>query len=68
MNPRERFLKVLNFEKPGDRLPLIEWAPWWDQTIERWKKEGLPKRKFAFPHQPFGAKPEVPLIGGRTDG
>jgi hypothetical protein len=44
MNPRERFLKVMNFENPGDRLPMIEWAAWWDQTIERWKTEGLPKR------------------------
>ncbi len=41
MTPRERFLKTLNFEKPDDRLAMIEWAPWWDQTIERWKKEGL---------------------------
>jgi hypothetical protein len=44
MNPRERFLKVMNFENPGDRLPMIEWAAWWDQTIDRWKTEGLPKR------------------------
>ncbi len=42
MNPRERFLCTLNFQKPGDRLPMVEWAPWWDQTIERWKGEGLP--------------------------
>ena len=32
----------MNF-KPVDRLPLIEWAGWWDETIERWHKEGLPK-------------------------
>ena len=42
MTPRERFLKVLNFEKPDDRLPMVEWAPWWDKTMERWKGEGLP--------------------------
>jgi len=42
MTERERFLRVLNFEKPGDRLPMIEWAAWWDKTIERWKGEGLP--------------------------
>ena len=40
MNARERFLKTLNFE-PVDRLPMIEWAPWWDLTPKRWKKEGL---------------------------
>lgn len=42
MNNRERFLRVLNFESV-DRLPVIEWASWWDKTIERWKKEGLPE-------------------------
>lgn len=25
-----------------DRLPVIEWAPWWDQTLDRWYREGLP--------------------------
>ena len=40
MNTRERFHKVLNFE-PVDRLPMIEWAPWWDLTPKRWKNEGL---------------------------
>jgi len=40
MTARERFLKTMNFEKP-DRLPMIEWASWWDKTIERWKEEGL---------------------------
>lgn len=43
MNPRERFLKTLNFEKPADRLPMVEWAAWWDKTIVRWKSEGLPE-------------------------
>lgn len=27
--------------KDIDRLPVIEWAPWWDKTIERWRGEGL---------------------------
>ena len=42
MTPRQRFLRVLNFEKPDDRLPMVEWAAWWDQTLNRWKTEGLP--------------------------
>ena len=25
-----------------DRLPLLEWAGWWDKTIDRWRGEGLP--------------------------
>jgi len=40
---RARFLDVLNFRKPTDRLPMVEWAAWWDQTIERWEGEGLPQ-------------------------
>ncbi len=32
---------MLNFQKP-DRLPVIEWAPYWTQTVDRWKTEGLP--------------------------
>ncbi len=39
---RERFLRVLRFEKPGERLPMIEWAAWWDETIRCWESQGLP--------------------------
>jgi len=42
MTPRERFLAVLHFRSPGDRLPMVEWAAWWDQTVRRWEGEGLP--------------------------
>ncbi len=41
MTTVERFHAVMNFEKP-DRLPVIEWASWWNETIDRWKSEGLP--------------------------
>jgi hypothetical protein len=41
MNHVERFRAVMNFG-PVDRLPIIEWAPWWDKTIARWRGEGLP--------------------------
>ncbi|MCF7838753.1 MAG: hypothetical protein K9N49_09000 [Candidatus Marinimicrobia bacterium] len=41
MNTRERFQAVMQF-KPFDRLPLLEWANWWNKTIERWHGEGLP--------------------------
>ncbi len=40
MTVRERFKKILNFEKP-DMLPRIEWAAWWWDTVSRWQKEGL---------------------------
>ncbi|MFH1022818.1 MAG: uroporphyrinogen decarboxylase family protein [Planctomycetota bacterium] len=41
MTTRERFHAVMKFQ-PFDRLPMIEWATWWDKTIERWHTEGLP--------------------------
>lgn len=41
MNHVERFHAVMSFQ-PVDRLPMWEWAMWWDKTIERWKSEGLP--------------------------
>lgn len=41
MTSRERFHAVRTFQ-PFDRLPLLEWAGWWNQTIDRWHQEGLP--------------------------
>lgn len=41
MTVRERFHAVMNFQ-PFDRLPVLEWASWWDRTVERWHAEGLP--------------------------
>jgi len=43
MTPRERFQAILAFERPDDRLPMIEWAAWWDKTLDRWRGEGLPQ-------------------------
>lgn len=42
MTNRQRLQKVLNFEKP-DRLPMYEWASWWDLTLKRFEEEGMPK-------------------------
>jgi Uroporphyrinogen decarboxylase (URO-D) len=41
MNVKERFHASMNGEAV-DRLPIMEWAVWWDQTVNRWKAEGLP--------------------------
>jgi hypothetical protein len=41
MNHVERFKALMSFQ-PVDRLPRIEWATWWDKTIQRWHSEGLP--------------------------
>ena len=42
MTVAERFTKALNGEKDIDRLPVMEWAGWWDLTLNRWAGEGLP--------------------------
>ncbi len=42
MNHVDRFRAVMNFQ-PVDRLPVWEWAMWWDKTIARWHGEGLPR-------------------------
>jgi uroporphyrinogen-III decarboxylase len=41
MTTRERFHAVMNFQ-PFDRLPVLEWAMWWPETLKRWTGEGLP--------------------------
>ena len=41
MHHVERFRAVMDFQ-PVDRLPMWEWAMWWDKTIRRWHGEGLP--------------------------
>lgn len=42
MTARDIFRRTLQFEK-CERLPLVEWAAWWDKTVERWKGEGMPE-------------------------
>ncbi len=43
MTNRERFAAVLHGEKP-DRLPAVEWASWWNLTVDRWAGEGAPRQ------------------------
>jgi len=40
MNLRERFLLTVHFQRP-DRVPNFE-IGFWDETVDRWYKEGLP--------------------------
>lgn len=42
MTTKERITALLDFQKV-DRLPVIEWAPYWDLTVDRWRTEGLPE-------------------------
>lgn len=43
MNHRERFLRVFQF-KEVDRVPDYEFG-YWNETIDRWHREGLPLEK-----------------------
>ncbi|HHX71560.1 MAG TPA: hypothetical protein GX701_01385 [Clostridiales bacterium] len=47
MTNRQRIVNVLHF-RPVDRLPHMEWATWWDQTLARWHSEGMPKDAYPF--------------------
>ena len=40
MNHVERFRAIVD-GKPVDRMPKVEWAVWWNETIDRWREEGL---------------------------
>ena len=48
LTTRERFTRVLRFQQV-DRLPVMEWAPWWEKTLERWRGQGMPARLSAAP-------------------
>jgi len=41
MTAHERLQALMKFQ-PVDRLPILEWAEWWDLTLLRWQGEGLP--------------------------
>lgn len=41
MTAKERFSAFIN-RKPMDRLPVIEWAPWWTETVDAWHASGVP--------------------------
>ncbi len=41
LTQRERFLRLMRFQ-PVDRIPLMEMGLW-DETLQRWHHEGLPK-------------------------
>ncbi len=43
MTTRERFRRVMAGDAAVDRLPTIEWAYWWDKTLELWYGQGLPR-------------------------
>lgn len=56
MTHPERFRAVMSFQ-PVDRLPRVEWAVWWDQTVARWHREGLPTTDRYEMYEYFGLDP-----------
>ena len=47
MTASERFCAYLS-GAPVDRAPVIEWAPWWNLTVERWIADGLPRENAGY--------------------
>ncbi len=69
MKARERFLSVMDGDKADDRLPMVEWAPWWNETIERWITEGLPEGKDNVELQEyFGLDPMINIVARGQSG
>jgi len=65
MTVRDRFRAVFNFEMDKvDRMPMVEWAAWWDVTIRRWEDEGFPKLDWEGSLSYFGLEPLVMLFSG----
>jgi len=43
MTNQERFTRALRGQGGLDRLPMIEWATYWDKTVHSWENQGFPK-------------------------
>ena len=41
ISPKERFLDICHFKRPGDLFLRAE--PFWEETLEKWVKQGAPK-------------------------
>lgn len=69
MNSRERITAILNLDEP-DRIGFYDW--FWAETIERWKKEGMPSNYAAEPyvwtHWGYGAFLDFPGLGPEIRG
>ncbi len=68
MNHVERFRAVMA-SQPTDRLPMWEWAMWWDETIKRWHGEGLPPTLTSVfdIHDYFGLDPYIQFWFSTTE-
>ena len=41
ISPKERFLDICHFKRPGDLFLRPE--PFWEQTLEKWVEQGAPE-------------------------
>ena len=63
MTTRERFQALMQFQ-PFDRLPLVEWATWWGDTLDRWRTEGLAEDFSVNPSDPLEANCQLARFFG----
>ncbi len=61
MNTRERFLGICKHEK-GVEPPYWETMGFWDETIDRWHKEGLPRDKTPYEYFNMTKREYVPVV------
>ncbi|GAI64290.1 unnamed protein product, partial [marine sediment metagenome] len=43
ISPKERFLDICHFKRPGDLYMSINLNRFWEQTLENWVEQGAPK-------------------------
>jgi len=60
MNNRERFLSVLNFEKP-DEFPVMEYMGFWPEVKGVWRGQGLESDCDLFEHFGLMRQREIPI-------
>ena len=63
MNARERFNACMHFEET-DRPPFYEWLGFWQETLNRWRREGLPPDVSHDDYFGFDKREGIPLDYG----
>ena len=58
MTARELWQNIMHY-KEFDRMPVIHWSDW-DETRERWIKEGIPAELNE--HEYFNAVPQYVVV------
>lgn len=43
MTVRERFKMLMEGNTELDESPVVEWAMWWDKTLQEWEEAGMPQ-------------------------